>query len=43
LSNVSSLGHMGGAVIGALFYLEWRFAAQGGARSQPAKAPVPGP
>lgn len=43
LSNVSSLGHMGGAAIGALFYLEWRFAAQGGVRSQPAKAPVPGP
>ena len=36
-------GHMGGAVIGALFYLEWRFAAQGGVRSQPAKAPVAAP
>jgi len=43
LSNVSSLGHMGGAVIGVLFYLEWRFAAQGGVRSEPAKAPVAGP
>jgi membrane associated rhomboid family serine protease len=28
LSNISSLGHMGGAAIGALFYLEWRYMAQ---------------
>jgi membrane associated rhomboid family serine protease len=28
LSNISSLGHMGGAAIGALFYLEWRLIAQ---------------
>jgi membrane associated rhomboid family serine protease/predicted RNA-binding Zn-ribbon protein involved in translation (DUF1610 family) len=31
LSNISSLGHMGGAAVGALFYLEWRFIAQGSA------------
>jgi membrane associated rhomboid family serine protease/ribosomal protein L37AE/L43A len=43
LSNVSSLGHMGGAAIGALFYLEWRFAAQGAVRSDTIKAPVSGP
>lgn len=28
-SSVSALGHLGGAVVGILFYLEWRFAAEG--------------
>jgi membrane associated rhomboid family serine protease/Zn-finger nucleic acid-binding protein len=40
LSNVSSLGHMGGAAIGALFYLEWRFLAQGPAAQNTAKTQV---
>jgi membrane associated rhomboid family serine protease/ribosomal protein L37AE/L43A len=42
LSNVSSLGHMGGAAIGALFYLEWRFVSRDSVASEGAEAPVSG-
>lgn len=36
-SSVSALGHLGGAVVGILFYLEWRFVAEGDTA-----APTPG-
>lgn len=42
LSNISSLGHMGGAAIGALFYLEWRFLAQDSDQPESAKAQASG-
>ena len=35
-SNVSSLGHLGGAAVGALFYLEWRFVGSAAAGPEPA-------
>lgn len=35
-SSVSALGHLGGALVGVLFYLEWRFVAD---RDVPAPSP----
>lgn len=42
-SNVSSLGHLGGVAVGALFYLEWRFIGSAVARPETAGGIRPQP